>query len=287
MIFQDLCVQYLELSKDQMAPHSFKCNVSIYNAYILNKELGLTNCDNIKYPLIQSFINDIMKTKAPKTAKNILGFINQVVKLGEQLDLIIKNPCRLVKIRPFDNRRYFNYPVEIQKKIIKSIIDFNDPLADFLYFLIQGRRVNEVRLLRWKDIDFKNSEYTIIYEHSKVRKTMRFYLFGDLAERLKKRLYETDFYRLDDYVFTNPRTKKHYIDFKRLWNRFLNTYDLPRFRMHDLRHLIGTYSINYLGQSIESVMHTLGHTNINTTKRYITQQTKQSKEVITNIFTSI
>lgn len=33
-------------------------------------------------------------------------------------------------------------------------------------------------------------------------------------------------------------------------------------------------------------MHTLRHTNINTTKRYITQQNKQSKEVITKVVLS-
>lgn len=213
--------------------------------------------------------------------------LNQVLKLGEQLELINKNPCILVKIKPFDNKRYFNHSLDIQKKIIRSIKDFNDPLADFLFFLMQGRRVNEIRLIKWRDIDFKNNEYTIVSEHSKVRKTMKFYLIDELAERLKNRLYNTDFYRLDDYVFTNPQTKTYYNDFRRLWERFLKTYNLPKFRIHDLRHLIGTYSINYLGQSIESVMHTLGHTNINTTKRYITQQTKQSKEVMTNIFLSV
>lgn len=287
MMFQDLFKQYLELIENQIAKHSFKCYESVYKKYIKENQLGLTKCSDIKYPLIQTFINDMMKTKAPKTAKNVLSVINQVVKLGEQLEVINKNPCRLVKIKPFDNRRYFNHSLEVQKKIIKSIRDFKDPLADFLFFLIQGRRVNEIRLIKWRDIDFKNNEYTIISEHSKVRKTMKFYLIEELSERLKKRLYDTDFYKLDDYVFTNPITQTHYNDFRRLWERFLNTYDLPKFRMHDLRHLVGTYSINYLGQSIESVMHTLGHTNINTTKRYITQQTKQSKEVMTSIFLSV
>lgn len=83
--------------------------------------------------------------------------LNQVIKLGEQLELINKNPCRLVKIKPFDNKRYFNHSLDIQKKIIRSIKDFNDPLADFLFFLMQGRRVNEIRLIKWRDIDFKNN----------------------------------------------------------------------------------------------------------------------------------
>ena len=63
--------------------------------------------------------------------------------------------------------------------------------------------------------------------------------------------------------------------------------NLPRIRLHDIRHLIGTYSINYLKIPIEQVSFTLGHTNIITTQKYITANVRKSKETIENLLKSI
>lgn len=287
MLFQDLLLKYLEISKPNLASHTYKCHLSVYNVYVFNKPFGLMSVGDINYLTVQELINDIQKTKAPKTAKNVLSIISQTLTLGEQLDLVKKNPCHLVKVAKFDNKRTFGYPIEIQKKFFRAVLEFEDPLADFIFFLFQGRRLNEVRLIRWHNIDFVNKEYTIEAPINKARKNMTYALTKELELRLIKRHISTEFNKSFHYVFTNPITLKPYADIRKVWQRFLKQFDLPPIRIHDIRHLIGTYSINYCNQSLESVMHTLGHTNIQTTKRYVTAQAKASKDVINGIFDNL
>lgn len=89
------------------------------------------------------------------------------------------------------------------------------------------------------------------------------------------------------YVFYNPATNKHFVDFRKSWLKLLNDNNLPKMRLHDIRHLIATYNINYLKASVESVANTLGHSNINVTQRYLTYDRKQALEVIENMFNSV
>ena len=68
---------------------------------------------------------------------------------------------------------------------------------------------------------------------------------------------------------------------------FLKEIIYQKIRLHDIRHLIGTYSINYLKIPIEQVLFTLGHTNIITTQKYITANVKKSQETIEILLNSI
>lgn len=95
---------------------------------------------------------------------------------------------------------------------------------------------------------------------------------------------KTDFYRLDDYVFTNPHTKTHYKDLRKAFLKILKNNNLEHIRIHDLRHLIASFSINYLNADINLVSNMLGYTNITTTTRYITINQKLTKNILENIF---
>ena len=109
-----------------------------------------------------------------------------------------------------------------------------------------------------------------------------------LYDRLYRRYIEAKKRnKLNGYVFVNPMTNDKYQDLRKSWNSLLKRNNLPRIRLHDIRHLIGTYSINYLKIPIEQVSFTLGHTNIITTQKYITANVRKSKETIENLLKSI
>ncbi|MBT0883381.1 tyrosine-type recombinase/integrase [Campylobacter sp. 2018MI13] len=175
----------------------------------------------------------------------------------------------------------------MQKNIIKAIVNNKDKYSNIFLFLLHGRRKNEVLSLKWKDIDFKNESYIIRSENCKISKTMEYSLTPLLKDRLKLHFEWTFFNSEEDFVFTNPDTANKYIDLRRAWNNFLNKNNLPKMRLHDIRHLIGTYAINHLGLSMESVMLTLGHSNITTTHGYLTRNKNLSKMVINSILESV
>ncbi len=110
----------------------------------------------------------------------------------------------------------------------------------------------------------------------------------DLYNRLYKRYIDAKKNnRLDSYVFINPNTNNKYQDLRRSWKTLLKSNNLPKIRLHDIRHLVASYSINYLKLPIEQVSFTLGHTNITTTQRYITNKIEKSSETIENLINSV
>ena len=60
-----------------------------------------------------------------------------------------------------------------------------------------------------------------------------------------------------------------------------------KMRIHDIRHLVASYSINYLGLSIEEVSYTLGHTSIEITQRYVNPRAEISARVVNKIIKSV
>ena len=95
---------------------------------------------------------------------------------------------------------------------------------------------------------------------------MTYKMSDELFNRLYKRflIFKKE-NKLNDFVFINPMTNDKFKDLRKSWSSLLKRNNLPKIRLHDIRHLIGTYSINYLKIPIEQVSFTLGHTNITTT----------------------
>nr|WP_258033692.1 tyrosine-type recombinase/integrase [Campylobacter concisus] len=163
-----------------------------------------------------------------------------------------------------------------------------DDNSDIFFFLLHGRRKNEVLSLKFSDINFKTRTYTIPFKINKAKRDMIYKMSDELYSRLYKRyIVAKEQKRLNDYVFINPMTDDKFKDLRKSWASLLKRNNLPKIRLHDIRHLIGTYSINYLKIPIEQVSFTLGHTNIITTQKYITANVKKSQETIENLLKSI
>ena len=204
------------------------------------------------------------------------------------MELINKNPCDFIELPKFDNKRYFDYSIAIQKRFIKAICENSDASSDIFFFLLHGRRKNEVLSLKFSDINFKTRTYTIPFKINKAKRDMIYKMSDELYTRLYKRyIVAKEQKRLNDYVFINPMTDDKFKDLRKSWASLLKRNNLPKIRLHDIRHLIGTYSINYLKIPIEQVSFTLGHTNIITTQKYITANVKKSKETIEILLNSI
>ena len=195
------------------------------------------------------------------------------------MELIDKNPCELVELPKFDNKRYFDYSVNLQKRFIKAIVTNQGYNADIFFFLLHGRRKNEVLSLKWQDINLKTKTYEIPALINKAKRNMIYSMSDDLYVRLYKRYIKAKNNNdLNNYIFINPNTNTKFKDLRKSWNSLLKRNNLPKIRLHDIRHLVATYSINYLNLPVEQVSFTLGHTNITTTQRYITTDIKNSKK---------
>jgi phage integrase len=288
MTLNELFKNYLEYYELILSPSTLRSDISTYQKHFKD-DLGLKNVSEINFIDIQRFCNDLIKRDYKiKTVKNILAKLKVIFKLALKLEIINKNPCDFIELPKFDNKRYFDYSVAIQKKFIKAISENKEPSADIFFFLLHGRRKNEVLSLKFSDINFKTRTYTIPFKINKAKRDMVYKMSDELYVRLFRRYIEAKKQnKLNGYVFVNPMTNDKYQDLRRSWNSLLKRNNLPRIRLHDIRHLIGTYSINYLKIPIEQVSFTLGHTNIITTQKYITANVRKSKETIENLLKSI
>lgn len=288
MTLNELFKNYLEYYELILSPSTLRSDIATYKKHFQDG-LGLKSVDEINFLDIQRFCNELIKRDYKiKTVKNILAKLKVIFKLALKLEIINKNPCDFIELPKFDNKRYFDYSVSIQKKFIKAISENKEPSADIFFFLLHGRRKNEVLSLKFSDINFKTRTYTIPFKINKAKRDMVYKMSDDLYNRLYRRYIEAKKRnKLNGYVFVNPSTNDKYQDLRRSWNSLLKRNNLPRIRLHDIRHLIGTYSINYLKIPIEQVSFTLGHTNIITTQKYITANVRKSKETIENLLKSI
>jgi integrase len=148
-----------------------------------------------------------------------------------------------------------------------------------------GLRRGEIFGLKWEDIDFNNSTITIkrtlaritgeiFFKDPKTQKSRRtLVLPQDLIDMLRKHRKKQLEYKIllgneyqdnnlicckDNGEPINPNT------FSRAFKDFLERYDFPKIRFHDLRHTFATVLIAH-NVSPKIASSVLGHTNISTT----------------------
>jgi len=288
----ELFKEYIELIELLQSIHTIDTKKGYYRKHIKDR---FGNCDinALKYKDFQLWVNELLKSGLkPKTVKNIKDILQVVYKMAIKLGYTTYNPLLDVELPKFDNKRHFNYSLEFQQTLIRAIKEFNEPIyKDIFLFLLHGRRLNEVLSLDWEMIDLNNMIYYIPAKINKAKQNMAYKMSSELYDRLsihyQKACVSQKTVVPKGKVFFNPKTGKKFVDLRKPWKRLLDSKNLPHTRIHDIRHLIGTYSINHLEIPIEKVSHTLGHTSIEVTQKYITANPETAKEVFENLFNSV
>ncbi|WP_276709501.1 tyrosine-type recombinase/integrase [Campylobacter rectus] len=134
MTLNELFKNYLEYYELILSPSTLRSDISTYQKHFKDG-LGLKNINEINFIDIQKFCNELIKRDYKiKTVKNILAKLKVIFKFSLKLEIINKNPCDFIELPKFDNKRYFDYSVAIQKKFIKAISENKEPSADIFFF---------------------------------------------------------------------------------------------------------------------------------------------------------
>jgi integrase len=293
MTIDTLFQQYVELKKAKWTKKTLGNNISAYDKHIY-PALGLRNIDTLNFIDYQKFSNNLLDGGlSPKTVKNILIIVSGIIHYAQKTDLYMgKDYVQYVELPDFDNKRYFTLSTELQKKYIHAIMNFNEPVyKDIFLFLLHGRRLNEVLDLKWEFLDLNQGIMYLPASRNKSRKNLSFQMTDKQMNALRKYQLEAHDKQgsafLKGHVFLNPRTGKKYIDISKAWKRLLSRAVLPKIRIHDIRHLIGTYLLNELNTPIEHVSHLLGHSDIKVTQRYVNPKPANAKNAMDSLFESV
>lgn len=251
-------------------------------------------------------VKDEKSCLSPKTIRNYLSFISDVMKYAIRLGIIANNPCPNVLLPPLPDEEKEILSEEEAQRFLESLEDAQPKYyAFFVLAIYSGLRRGELAGLQWQDIDFQNEIISVrralkymkgkgcFLSNTKTKKSKRdLRLPSEVFTILRRykvvqteeRLSVGDQWEDNDFLFTtwngramNPNTPYHWLmDFcEQTGQRFLG--------IHAFRHLNASLLIN-CGTDVTTVSRSLGHSQSSTTLNiyahtFSTAQAKASEAI--------
>ena len=184
---------------------------------------------NIKTKHIQDWIDDLKivdpklmkKNKEDRRVSNdykrkLIGYLSHMLnwaKYREDLAVVPKMP-----VIKFKRKKKKGLLEDAQNEILEHIPEYDKPIFECL--IETGRRINEARALKVRDLNFREEVYRVggafdlehykpfpkVEDHAEEEYPITEKLFNIFQRTLKDRVYSPD-----DYVFVN-RSGRHYTD---------------------------------------------------------------------------
>ncbi len=156
----------------------------------------------------------------------------------------------------------------------------------FVFGINSGLRIGDILSLKLGDVkdDQGNLKDHLDIREQKTGKTRRVFFNKQIKEALNYYLEKTGIFKLDQYLFTNEKSKKNKpitrIRAYQLINEWCREVGIKhKVGGHTLRKSFG-YHLRKQGISIERISNLLNHRNIKVTFRYIGINDDENKEVI-------
>jgi len=234
---------------------------------------------------VQKMVNDMYERGlSPKNIRDTYSNINAAMKKAVKIRLIPYNPCEGVSLPKIKKYKAEVYPPEMIHNLLDTVMG-TDMYLPVLLLVTAGLRRGELLALNWDDIDFKNNILKVrrnmvrgqsgyIIKAPKSEAGVRdIHLSNDVMKELSsaKVKYMTDilsygpsFQNLGFVIRQEDGSPLCPDSMSRKWRRFLESNNLPKIRLHDLRHSNATALIQ-AGVNPRVVQQRLGHADVNIT----------------------
>lgn len=229
------------------------------------------------------------KGLSPKTVENIKALISGIFTHAYEEELLQVNPAlklgRFIQKR--DRRKHIVTLTkeQVTKFLSVAYAEFPEHYALLLCAFRTGLRLGELLGLAWEDVDFEANliEVQRSYSHghfstpkshksrlvdmsNQLKQTLHAHkicLFQKFHGQLPECLFEDNSIQL---VFPNRGGKPLDPDNLRcrVFHKIIEKADLPRFRVHDIRHTFASLLLSQ-GEPLNYVKEQLGHASIQTT----------------------
>lgn len=281
IVLDDFIQQYfdtMEKSSSSSGQRWKNTITSYYNRY-LKKDLGQKKLVDIRQIHIKNVILKIKKLDlSARTQKITLEVLNPVFKSAIANRLIMFNPCDGIKVkRPNTKKKVQNASILLKEIYIAIKTVFQDDIyfqALFL-FALQGRRKSEILTLKWENIDFTHKLYTL--ENTKNGEEQTFIL-PDMLESLLLAMKSNKTH----YVFESPLdSTKHIQNIQVHVNKLKKALNNPNFGIHYLRNVVVS-AMAEQGVNSTFLSGALGHSDLNTIKKYLSIPYTKGSEVANN-----
>lgn len=257
--------------------------------YFGNYTLGRLCSTNIETFAYEKLTNGKKNGKcglAPKSVKDILSVLRQILKYGVEKDLVSDEVLNFgaprVAIKPVET-----FTKDEQATIEAACTEVEEPYkAGIFICLYTGLRLGEVCALKWSDIDFdryvlyvnktmmrikdpKDGNKTVVrIDEPKTQSSIREIPLPDI---LKKRLIEQKLEAVgaDAYVITGNQNFLEPRTYYEKYKKFLEECGISPHSFHCLRHTFATRCIEK-GFDAKTLSEILGHSDVKVTLgRYV------------------
>lgn len=296
VLFDDLKSEYLSYIQSRVKNSTYTKHL-----YVLNKwqeTFGGRFIQDISRQELQSIVDDLDNNYSKRYVEKLYYTLNAMFKYGLKTDVLDYNPLDKVdrSSRPNElKKEMLFWELDDFKKFIANVDDIQwKAFFSTLYFM--GIRKGECIALTWKDIDFeskimnidktsgaKERAKKVKYTPPKTKNSYRKITIPNALLELLKQWNEIESkfhgYSQDSFVFGNDlpipaetirRVFDNYI--KKTNLKLREDEQIPRIRIHDLRHSHASYLINNmsngftdydiakrLGDTIETLHNTYAH----------------------------
>lgn len=146
-------------------------------------------------------------------------------------------------------------------KTIYALYEHDAFYRALFLFALYGRRWNEIRTLKWTDINFLDNTYTIRADNNKIDIDQTYDLPTPIAEALSHIKSHSGL------VFESPITNKELFTPKKQLAKIKEASQIPELTMHYFRHIL----VSAMGESGVAgtvLSASLGHTNLDTVNQF-------------------
>jgi integrase len=268
---QKAVLTYGEFFEDHYLPfvkprkRSWKRDEELYRLRIKDV-LGSKKINLITRQQIQSFHTDLKaEGLAAATANHHIKLIKHSLNLAIEWDMLVINPAARISLMHEDNHvEHYMDDAELGRLLTVLRTDENRAVCKIALFLLStGCRLNEVLSGRWSDLDLSKRVFVIRASNSKSKK-LRSVPLNDSAIEVLNSLETKGVF---EFLFINMKTGLPYTTISKVFLRIRNKAELPKLRIHDLRHQYASFLVND-GRTLYEVQQILGHSDPKVTMRY-------------------
>jgi integrase len=207
------------------------------------------------------------------TVHKELGLLRRVLNVAVSNGWISRNPFAMgdALISPGDERQRERILTrEEEERLLFACTGYWAHLKPIIICALDtGMRRGEIFKLKWSDVDFKNGIINIQAFNTKTLRQRQVAITSRLTQELLL-VWQNSTQNLDDLVFgISTSTKKAFATLR-------TKAGLPDLRFHDLRHTNATRLVSK-HLPLSEVGRMLGHTQANTTYRYVNANIETAK----------
>jgi integrase len=271
---------YKEFTTDQYIPYvktrkrSWDKDQSMLKRII--PVFGDYRLDEMKRLQIQTFHTALRDDGlSAATCDHHIKLIRHSLNLAVEWELLDKNPADKIPLFMEDNNKE-RYMTDVELNRLLKVLDSysNQTISKLMLFLLStGARRSEALKAKWCDVDIDTRTWRIPAANSKSKKIHA----KPLNEKALEILAQLKEEQSSEYLFTNIKTGKPYVNVNKPWYSIRKAAGMPELRMHDLRHNYASMLVND-GRTLYEVQHILGHSNPKVTQRYAHLSTKTLQE---------